>query len=187
MTARFFSSGAALLQPLVYEVACVAATLGVLATAAAADNNKVDVHLRGFVGATCEVAGRSRVTTPVTVGNINEPGTTYIEYPINCNAPFAYEISSRHGGLRRTSALGGTRPTRRYNININIPTDDVTINDTCSSDTIQGDVIACPLSDSGDGVALDQRARLTVSWPGTPTVPGGTYSDRVTFTVKLKH
>lgn len=176
--ARFIVAGAT----------CAMSAICALATLAAAeDNNKVDVHLRGFVGATCEVAGRSKVTTPVSIGNVNQPGSTYVEYPVNCNAPFGYEISSRYGGLRRTSRINGERPKRLYNVNVNIPTDDHHINDTCRSDTIEGDVITCALSDSGDGVALDQKARLTVSWEGAPQLDAGTYSDRLTFTVKLKH
>ena len=157
-----------------------------LATAAGAeDNNQVDVHLKGSVRATCNVAGNRSVATPVSVGNVNESGSTFVEYPINCNAPFKYKIISDNGGLRRSWAIGGNKPMRLYDVNVNIPTDSgVAINDTCSSDDIERGNYACDLSDSGSDVALDQTARITVSWGGGDDVPGGTYSDRLTFTVE---
>ena len=187
MTAKHLALKSVRTRCFAARIVWAVAALGALATAVAAnDNNEVDVHLRGSVTATCEVAGRSRVRTPVTVGNINQPGSTYVEYPINCNAPFGYEISSRFGGLRRTARINGQRPVRLYNVNVNIPTDIDTINDTCSSANIVRRNITCPLSDSGNGVALDQTAKIEVSWEGGDDVPAGTYSDRLTFTVKLQ-
>lgn len=153
----------------------------------AEDNNKVEFHLKGWVAAKCTVNGGQTVTTPVTVGNVNVSASTFTEYPINCNAPFRYTISSMNGGLQRTSEINGSTPKRLYNVNVNIPTDLGAINDNCASNTIRNNTITCPINDSGDGVALDQKAKLTVSWQATPAVPAGTYSDKLTFTVGLKH
>jgi hypothetical protein len=192
MRPRVFAAGTARVTVTFGALATATATVLTLVMATttpanAEDNNKVDVHLKGSVRPTCEVAGRrSSVTTPVNVGNVNTPGSTAIDYPVNCNAPFAYEISSRYGGLQRRRLINGERPKRIYNVNVNIPTDIGAINDTCASDTIKAGSVTCALSDSGDGVALDQQAHLTVSWDGTPQLPGGKYTDRLTFTVRLQ-
>lgn len=161
----------------------------------AEDNNKVDITLKGWVTAKCTVNGGNSVTTPVSIGNVNAAGEKSFTYPVNCNAPFRYTLSSTNGGLQRTQPLNGAQPTRVYNVNVNIPTDSgtgagsgITINDTCASNTIRGNVITCPnVHDSGNDIALDKTATLKVTWSPDTALPSGTYADKLTFTVGLKH
>lgn len=167
--------------------------LAALATGAAlADNNNgndAKIHLKGRVAPVCTVDGQSsgQVTATVNVGNINVPGEKQVNYPINCNAPFAYTLSSLNGGLQRQGAWPGPGevPARLYDINVAIPTTQPgRINDTCTSAAIKSG--ACDFRNSGDGVAINQTATLKVNWAAPSALPSGTYSDRITFTVRLQ-
>lgn len=174
-----------------YAMAAIGATLAfaALAPAAQADSNSARVRLTGSVRPVCTVDGGSRVRTPVTVGNINEPNQTAASYVLNCNAPFAYEVTSQYGGLRRQGGAGGWPsgiPVRGYTLDMTIPTDGAAISVNCASNTLIPGSATCGTGDSGAAIAINKTAALRVAWGNTPQLPAGTYADRITFVVRLQ-
>lgn len=150
---------------------------------------RVTLTLQGSITAVCAITGTASDGLSAGLGDVTRPGSKETDYTINCNTPFRYRLVSQNGALRHEAALSapaGFAAAVPYQVAVVIPTDDVTIRDTCASESIKAGQVTCPFSDSRNGVAIDGRAKVTMAW-GAQSMPiAGAYSDRLTFTVVAK-
>jgi hypothetical protein len=148
-------------------------------------HSKVTVAVQGVITPSCALkAGGSSAAQTV---QLSPASATYqYGYGIECNAPFQYKLESQNGALMQTGQTAGT-PGVPYNVAVHIPTDDVTIEDTCASASIKAGQVTCQFHDSRNGIAINGRATLTVSLGQRPAaLAAGVYSDRITFSVGLR-
>lgn len=168
----------------------MAASAGLLSIAAAAHaNNQVQVEVRGVVEKECSISGENSTNFGFDLGDLSKPGTKEIIYNISCNSPFKYAIMSDNGGLKNqdvTVAPHGFTSHVSYNISVYVPTDDIIINDHCSSDSIKVGQVACQFTDSHNGIAIDKKLLLTMDWIARETLLSGRYSDKISFYVVPK-
>jgi hypothetical protein len=171
-------------------IAGAAATMGLLGVAAAARaNDQVQIEIRGMVAKECSISGGGRFQFVVDLGHLTESGSKKLEYSLNCNTPFRYQITSRYGAFRNHDNIKLTKRFDRvipYKVSVVIPTDDVIINDSCESDTIKVGHVTCQLSDSRKGVAIDEQIQVVLSWIIQTPLVTGRYSDELTLKVIAK-
>lgn len=159
-------------------------------TMAAGAADKVTIGLTGMIGQTCIVTGAgSSATRQLRINDIKS-GVFQFGYDIECNTPFKYSVESANGALTLggrpsyTVNAGGKLP---YMLAVRIPTDDVLIEDLCTSESIKAGQVTCLFHDSRNGVAINGHATLTMHWqqPGN-ALAAGSFSDRLTFTVGIR-
>lgn len=166
------------------------AAVAAMGIGAAVGSDTVKIAVEGRIAPKCTLLGYGAADTrAMTIIDLNS-GRFQYGYNIECNAPFQYSVESQKGALAHE---GHTIITKRlearlpYALAVNIPTDDVIIDDRCPSETIQAGRITCPFHNSGQGIALNSRATLTLSWnQPVAALPAGTYSDRLTFAVGVR-
>lgn len=131
--------------------------------------------------------GISNIASRLDLGRLDQPGRTTLNFTIDCNAPFGYAITSKHGALIAGGAANaGDRsvPAIPYEITTSIPTTDgLVLSDTCGSASLRAGAQACDFSTSGNAIALREAAALTVAWHGAGAVPAGRYEDALTLTL----
>jgi hypothetical protein len=153
-----------------------------------AADDAVTISMHGEIKPAC---GLSQQTSIVDLGNILEPGNKTIWFVLNCNAPFAYSIDSRFGGLKHTSvenAPNGFTTLLNYTITTNIITTSALINDTCTSRELIKSSNKCSLSDSGTGISLHQTVSFIVSWQQFESVPlAGKYTDVISISLWTRY
>lgn len=169
----------------------MAAALGGIAfpvTALFAAADKVKIEVTGNIRPYC---ANSVTAVPVSAGDPRKAGSAKFAFTVDCNAPFQYTMQSDNGALRLVNAPA-TAPRDKievaYDVHIRIPlTLGGSIGDTCSSTSIKHGAITCRFTDSGQKVAINQRAETQVSWNGTPRqLLAGQYIDRLTVFVSVK-
>ena len=101
-------------------------------------------------------------------------------------------MQSLHGAMRLADPPASA-PRERievpYDIHVHIPlTLGGAIDDTCSSTAIRtGSAVTCKLTDSGQKVAIAQKAVTQVSWNGAHgLLMAGQYNDQLTIFVTVK-
>jgi len=147
---------------------------------------KVTITVLGTISPSCTLDGNETANTRVlTVANL-EAALEY-GYNVKCNTPFKYSIVSENGALALEGSANSQNARVPYEVNVRIPTDDIVIEDRCFSETIKVGQITCAFHDSRNSVAINSRAKLTVHWlPPHTSLPAGTYSDRLTFSVGVQ-
>lgn len=161
-----------------------AAALVFPAIARAGDN--VQITLQGTIQSQCSVSASG---STVRVDNLAASGSKTVPLTVNCNAPFSYQLVSSNGGFKHTvasSAPNGFLVTVPYNVEIRIPTDDVTIEDACSSTSIiASGGTTCAFGNSGNGVSIgrDGQGSLTLTWAPGAIPLSGSYYDRLELRV----
>ncbi len=154
--------------------------------AAHSDNSSVRILLEGSIEPTCSMSSSA---STLELGDISGAGSLSNGFLIICNSPFLYRLRSRYGALKNTIAdrvPPGFTNSIPYIANIQIPTTDFVINDTCSSLDISIDPSPCHFTSSGSAIALGAPSLLTISWQKTNTQPiGGDYVDQVTINIGL--
>lgn len=161
--------------------------------AAAFPANRVTVRLTGDIAPECAIDGgvfadgASTLGVPLAAGDITQPGRRDYGFTVNCNTPFTYRLEAQYGAL--THASGSAAPAGfvaavPYDVAVHIPTDGTPIDDLCAGETIRTGRVTCPFSNSGDSIALDSAARLTITWQPQGRVPlAGAYVERLTVKV----
>ena len=165
----------------------IAAATAVVACWSPSDaGEKVTISVQGTISPSCTLDGSETANTrTMEITNLN--AVLEYGYLVKCNTPFKYSIVSENGALSLEGDQKSFNARIPYDVNIRIPTDDVVINDRCSSETIKAGQIACVFHDSRNGIAIDSRATLSVHWkPVQTTLPAGTYSDCLTFSVGIQ-
>lgn len=164
----------------------------------------VTLDIQGNLIASCALTGSPSGT--VNLGDVSVAGSTSIAFVVDCNAPFAYAVTSGSLGLGRVGGAGpmapGSQPlatTVPYSITTSFMTDAGTFGDTallantltsanaapCVAPTYSA---ACSFTNSGTGAAAaGLPASLTIAWtpPSTP-LQAGTYQDTLTLTVRAR-
>lgn len=168
-----------------------AAALGttVIVSAAALAATGVTVKVEGFIPQECAISSAGRSTSygmDVDIADVTRPGQKDYAFVVNCNAPFSYRLEARHGALKRDDGSAtpeGFTASVPYNVAVLIPTDASTISDNCTGESIRAGQVSCAFSDSGNGIALGQEAKLTVVWRPQGMPVAGRYTDRLAITV----
>jgi hypothetical protein len=168
------------------------AFLGILAAPVLAAT-QVTVRLEGEIAPECAIGGGngshggSALALPLEVGDITRPGRRDFGFLVNCNTPFHYRLEAQYGALANiaaTPAPDGFTKLVPYDVAVHIPTDGPAIQDRCGGESIRAGRVSCPFSTSGNSIALDSAARLTISWQPQGKVPlAGAYVERLTVTV----
>jgi hypothetical protein len=169
--------------------ALIAAVVVFGAGVAARANDQVQIDVRGAIEKECAISGGSGVSSGFDHLDLTREGFREVNYTINCNTPFKYQIASQYGAMQNQDTFGRSNSTLGriyYNINVYIPTDDITIDDHCPSEAIRIGQATCRLTDSRRGIAIDRQARVTVNWPRHAFLPAGEYSDRLTLSVAVR-
>jgi hypothetical protein len=166
---------------------------GVISAALAA--NKVTVKLEGEIGPECAIQGgtvsgsSSTLGMPLALGDISQPGHREFGFMLNCNTPFSYRLEAQYGALTNTSASvapNGFTDAVPYDVAVRIPTDGAAIEDRCASGSIRSGRITCPFTDSGNKIALQSAAQLTITWQPPGKMPlAGAYVERLTVEISM--
>ncbi len=119
------------------------------------------------------------------LGRLDRAGTSTITFTVDCNTPFGYALTSRHGSLVPLSAPSGDAEAAvAYQVATHIQTSGgLPLSDACPSASLLEETQSCTLSNSGNAIALSEPASITVSWQasGTRVLPAGLYEDYLTL------
>ena len=173
------------------SAAVVAAALGGTALPVAtllAATDKVQVEVTGTIKPYC---ASSATAVPINAGDPSKAGSSKYTFTVDCNAPFQYTMQSGNGAMRLVDAPAGAAREKievAYDVHIRIPlTHGGAIDDTCSSASIKQGATSCRFTDSGQKIAIDQRAETQISWEGARAqLIAGQYSDHLTVFVSVK-
>lgn len=142
---------------------------------------KVSVKLEGEIAPECTIGATDAVGVNMGQADVMRPGTKDFGFTVNCNTPFEYRLEARYGALTHTGGLAAAVP---YTVGMYIPTDGTTINDRCAGENIRSGQVRCPFSNSGNGIAMGSRGRMTLAWAPGKSVPSeGSYSDDIAIYV----
>lgn len=155
----------------------------------------------GFPNAGDSIANRESVALAAN-------GTTSIGLTIDCNTPFKYSLASGNGalvysgtesvGANSDSILTAVPYTTTFTSAIEDESSGATsMSQTCPSGNLDGALPSCngsPFADSGDAIAIDEAASLSIALDGTYSnglldgVPllAGTFQDTLTLTVTVQ-
>jgi hypothetical protein len=169
-------------------VAGLAALLTYSASAWAGDT--VTVKLRGEVPAHCSVhgidAGVASLRT-VSLEDITKQGHADYLFRVTCNAPFEYSLEAKHGALTNMNASpSGFANTVPYGVQVNIPNDERAISDRCPGEALREGNVRCHFSNSGNGIAFNGQASVSMSWNPSGLPLTGQYIDTLTFNIGPK-
>ena len=173
-------------------IACVFAMLGNGAVAQSTDGLSIDIL--GTVPDRCGIAS-STPRHQTRSGDLEQAFHQDIRLKLDCNTPFSIHAVSQSGALVHTTSSGdgsGFAFSKTYNVQMAVETDLGRItSEPCVSSTMR-DGGTCDLSNgrglsSGQGVAVDRDAILTIDWPDQSAVPNrlaaGDYHDTITITI----
>lgn len=129
--------------------------------------------------------GISDLQGRLDLGRLDRAGTSTITFTVDCNTPFSYALTSRHGSLVPLSAPGvASEAAVAYQVATHIQTSGgPLLSDACPSISLLEETQSCNLSNSGNAIALNAPASITVSWqaPGARILPAGLYEDYLTL------
>ena len=169
-------------------VAGVAAHLAYSASAWPADT--VTVKLRGEVPAHCSVHGIDAATgslKTVSLDDVTKQGRVDYVFMVSCNAPFEYSLEAKHGALTNMNASpSGFANTVPYGVQVNIPNDERAISDRCPGEALREGNVRCHFSNSGNGIAFNGQASVSMSWNPSGLPLTGQYTDTLTFNIGPK-
>lgn len=155
--------------------------LGMLSGAAFAAQ-RVSVKLEGEIVPECTVGGAGGAS--LNLGDVSKPGARDYVFALSCNGPFSFKLAAQHGALTRDGAEAGgdAANTIPYSVSVLIPTSRAPVESRCSGESLRADRLSCASADSGDAIALDTEARLSLSWGATTMqqLPG-TYREVLTM------
>ena len=168
--------------------------LGALsATAFAA--KQVTIRIDGDIVPECTLSGDSAsggatsFELDMSMLDVTRPGRHDYAFMVNCNAAFEYRMEAQYGALTHAAGVAapGFTSAVPYDIGVYIPTDVAPINDLCPGEAIRSGQVRCRFSNSGDGIAIGSKARLTLTWSPENAVPvAGQYSDRIQIIVGVR-
>jgi hypothetical protein len=161
-------------------------------TAASFANSKVAVRLQGDILPACAItdsltSGATLVS--LALPDITRPGQMDYGFTVDCNAPFDYRLEAKYGMLTHvdeSTTSGAFAKTVPYDVAIHIPTDGITINDRCSGESLRTGHVGCPFSNSGSGIALASKGKLTLAWAPKGILLAGKYTDKLTITLGVR-
>lgn len=173
----------------------VVSAVALLASAAVAQSNdSVSIDILASVPDRCGFAS-STPTHQTREGNLEQAFRQDIRLKLDCNTPFAIHAVSQSGALVHTTATpdsSGFAFSKTYNVQVAVETDlGVITSARCDSSTLR-DGGTCELANgrglsSGQGVAVDRDAILTIDWPDQSALPrrlaAGDYQDTITITI----
>lgn len=166
----------------------------------------ITLNIEGSVATSC---GMTIPNANVTNLDFTQSGGHTIPFIVDCNAPFAYALVSANGGFK--NAIGAASVVQDsasftslipYSVNTNFSVDTggsfgntglISTNLTaanaapCIATTFNE--AGCPYANSGTAAAAaGLPASLSVFWQQTTAAPlvGGTFSDTLTLTVRIK-
>lgn len=168
-----------------------------------ASAQSVTLDVEGTLAASCEL--RDLPTGTQNLGSLASAGSKEISLTVDCNAPFAYAITSGNNGLKHSSGetiangSGAFQTLVPYTLTTLFKTDGADFGDTLQSANLTTTNAApciatvflttCPFTNSGtNAAATGKPAKLTVAWQGPGQDPrlSGTYTDTLTLTVRVK-
>ena len=181
------------IAPLYAACFCVLLAAGPLQAqgAGGAMSDSVRIGLRGQIPPKCALSGMAGAVT-FDIGSIEREHKAALEFTIDCNTPFIYNVSARDGamllqGARRSPAA--TSPTLPYRISLIIPTNDGgTLRADCGGAalSLKADARGCA-ADSGYAVAMKQRGQLFVVLSrAAERRAAGNYTDNLEITLSVK-
>lgn len=178
--------------------ACVAVAIPAFPGAARAQTSDgVEITMTATVSDRCGFAPGAALTLNAS-SDLEEAHSQILALRIDCNTPFAVSAKSEDGRLTNRSAsddLSGYAFDKVYGLSLDLDTDvgQVRSGRCLSTDLVAGGncVLARPGGlGSGDGVAIDRDAILTVDWPAQSTLgrrlAAGDYSDIVTISIAAR-
>lgn len=130
--------------------------------------------------------------------DLEDAHTQSLMLRIDCNTPFAVSAKSEDGRLTNRSAsddLSGYAFGKVYGLSLDLDTDVGQVRSGRCLSTTLVDGGSCVLAQpgglgSGDGVAIDRDAVLTVDWPAQSTLgrrlAAGDYSDTVIISIAAR-
>ncbi len=121
------------------------------------------------------------------LGDVTKTGRKDYAFLVNCNTPFSYWLEAQYGALTNSSAgpaAKGFTATIPYDVAVHIPTDGAPIDDRCTSESLRSGRVTCPFSDSGNNIAMQSEAQLSLTWRSAGKAAiAGDYVDRLTIRV----
>lgn len=162
--------------------------------AAGQSNDSVSIDILASVPDRCGFAS-STPAHQTREGNLEQAFRQDIRLKLDCNTPFSIHAVSRSGALVHTTASpdsSGFAFSKTYNVQVAVETDlGVVTSARCDSSNLR-DGGTCELANgrglsSGQGVAVDRDAILTIDWPDQSALPrrlaAGDYQDTITITI----
>ncbi len=170
-----------------------------------ASAQSVTLNVEGTLAASCEL--RDLPSGVQSLGDLAVAGSKIVNFTVDCNAPFAYALTSANLGLTYDANQVTTVPGSQsfdtlvpYAVTTEFQTDGATFGNTnltassltsanaapCVGATF---LPTCPFANSGtNAAATGKPAKLTLNWNGTGSNPllAGTYKDTLTLTVRVK-
>jgi len=148
--------------------------------------DEVEIVLSGEITAECSI---SQTLQSITLGELSRAGNENFALQVQCNAPFQYDVESVHGGLQLVAEAetNGFTSFLPYEFSTYIPTDTGLISDNCSSQMLKTGFKSCPLSNSGNGVAMPSNAVFTLAWQSSELpLLAGDYQDQITISFAVQ-
>jgi spore coat protein U-like protein len=147
--------------------------------------DSVTIQLSGEISPRCEL---SSPATVVELGSLNAGGEREFQFDLHCNDTFAYQLTSRHGGLSHSdAAMTANAPfvsLLPYTVDITIPSDDGAMVEQCESGQLQAGVQGCGAKASGGSAATNKTGSLIIRWDSGSTPIAGTYRDVLSLTLQ---
>jgi hypothetical protein len=151
---------------------------------AVASEDVVRLELVGHEDVRCGIEDLAPV---FNLGNLDRAGAGSLSFTFDCNAPFAYSVTSQNGALTPigTAPAAASAAHLPYSVQIRIPTTGGgTLADECTSAALLAPP-SCAFSNSGAAIASGEAAQLSIIWASArdARLLAGLYSDRLTLTV----
>jgi hypothetical protein len=166
---------------------------GALSDNLSAEASRVSIGLEGHIVPKCSLTGATGKLDFGLLGTRATPQERALEFTINCNTPFTYELSAREGALLLHGSrkpVGERRTRLPYSVHLVIPTDNgATLRSDCGGEIL----VANPnrrecKGNSGSSVAMEKRGTLMVSLlKGDGSASAGIYSDSISFEILVLH
>ncbi len=149
------------------------------------------ITVTGSVAEDCNIVN---FPSSVDLGDLQQSASEVISFDFNCNAPFAYTLSSTNGALAHTieNSVPGFLTSLDYSVTVSLPTDAGTgILQTITSNSVGPGGTPPTFNDSGNEIALNSVGQLTLQWsaPGIATstpMLAGNYADSLTLTISTQ-
>jgi hypothetical protein len=137
-----------------------------------------------------EIAPRCEISSPATVadlGRLDSGGEHIFQFELHCNDAFAYQLTSRHGGLKHSdgaaTATGPFVSLLPYTVDITIPSDDGAMVEQCGSGQLQAGVQGCGAKASQGSAATNKTGSLVIRWDSSSAPIAGVYRDVLSLTL----
>lgn len=157
-----------------------------------AEASKVTIGLQGHISPKCSLSDMSGQLDFGNTGIGRESRSATVGFTIDCNTPFIYRLSARHGAMLLQGSrkrASNARARLPYRISLTIPTDDGrTLSVDCPGENLSGNLRGngC-YAESGHAVAMNKRGQFAVKMnsPARDQVAGN-YRDQIRVNVDVK-